>query len=176
MLNRRLPFACLLCLLSVAVASAQAPATTVSGAVNFRTLDANFASGGVTMPEAFAELKRLGFRSVINLQAASEPGVDMTAETEAATKAGLEYLHLPLSPSAPEMEVADKFLALAKDQARQPMYIHCRSGQRANALWLIKRVLMDGWTAEKALAEADALKMQNPTLRAFALSYIEKHR
>lgn len=62
-----------------------------------------------------------------------------------------------------------------KDPANQPVYIHCLSGLRANALWMIKRVMVDGWTVEKASAEADALKMTHPGLRDFVARYLREH-
>ena len=70
----------------------------------------------------------------------------------------------------------DKFLDLVKEAGNQPVYIHCQSGQRANALWMIKRVVVDGWTTEKALAEADTLKMTNQLLRDFVMAYLKDHQ
>jgi uncharacterized protein (TIGR01244 family) len=165
----------LFCLATAALVLAQAPATTatVAGATNFICLDTKFASGGVTTADAFGTLKQLGYRTIINLQTATEPGVDLEAEAKAVSQAGLKYLSLPFSTSAPDLTAIDKFLEVVKDPASQPVYIHCRSGQRANAFWMIKRVLVDGWTTEKAAAEADALKMTNKPLRDFVVAYLK---
>jgi tyrosine-protein phosphatase SIW14 len=168
--------ACLFCGLAAGLVAAQTPAPVVNGATNFCRLDPNFASGGATTAEAFATLKEQGFKTVINLRTASEPGSDIPGETETATKLGLRYVSLPFSTTAPDVAVVDKFLVVMKDPANQPIYIHCQGGTRANAFWMIKRVLVDGWTTEKALAEADSLKMTNQALRKFALAYIEDHK
>ena len=40
---------------------------------------------------------------------------------------------------------------------------------RASALWMVKRMVVDGWDAEKAGTEAAALGLTNPALKAFAL-------
>ncbi len=169
--------AALLCVLTAAPVFAQAGDSkqTVAGASNFVRVDANFATGGVTVPEAFVTLKQLGYRSVINLRTASEPAADLEGEAKKVGQAGLKYFGLPLSPAAPDPAIVDRFLEIVKDPANQPAYIHCLSGQRANALWMIKRVMVDGWTLEKASAEADALKVTHQGLRSFVATYLREH-
>ncbi len=164
--------------LLAAVASAQepaAPAAQPSTSTNFLRIDPNFATGGVTSADQFEALRKLGFKTVINLRTASEPGADLEAEAAAVTKLGFQYVSLPFSGTAPDPAVVDKFLDAIKD-ASQPVYIHCRSGQRANALWLIKRVMIDEWTADKAVAEADSFKLTDQKLRDFALAYVKDHQ
>jgi uncharacterized protein (TIGR01244 family) len=145
----------------------------VAGAVNYVRLDPNFASGGATTADAFATLKKMGFRTVINLRMATEPGVDLPGEEKLVTETGLRYVGLPFSPGAPDVTAVEGFLRVARDAASQPVYVHCASGQRANAFWMIKRVVVDGWTIEKALAEADSLKLTHPQSRDFALNYLK---
>ncbi len=172
------------CVLATALLSAQsqepkdtaAGATnkeTVAGATNYVRLDDHFASGGITTPEAFAAIKKLGFRTVVNLRTASEPGVDLAAEEKIVNDAGLRYVGLPFSTTAPDLTSVENFLRVARDVDSQPVYIHCQSGLRANAFWMIKRVVVDGWTTEKALAEADTLKMTNQRLREFVEAYLK---
>ena len=36
------------------------------------------------------------------------------------------------------------------DPANQPAYIHCASANRVGAMWLIKRVVVDGWDVPRA--------------------------
>jgi tyrosine-protein phosphatase SIW14 len=182
--SRTSKYAALFCVLVASLVSAQAPDSrqavagatqAVAGATNFQRLDANFASGGATTPDGFAALEKLGFRTVINLRTPSEPGADLEAEAKTLSQTGLKYVSLPFSPGAPDVAAVDKFLQVVRDSANQPVYIHCLSGQRANAFWLIKRVMVDGWPTDKALAEADALKMTNQRLRDFALAYLKDH-
>jgi uncharacterized protein (TIGR01244 family) len=182
--SRTSKYAALFCVLVASLVSAQAPDSkqavagatqAVAGATNFQRLDANFASGGATTPDGFAALEKLGFRTVINLRTPSEPGADLEAEAKALSQTGLKYVSLPFSPGAPDVTAVDKFLQVVRDSANQPVYIHCASGQRANAFWLIKRLMVDGWPTDKALAEADGLKMTNQRLRDFALAYLKDH-
>jgi uncharacterized protein (TIGR01244 family) len=157
-----------------AVALAQEPKESVAGADNYRRIDTTLATGGATTAEAFAELKRLGFRYVVNLRTSTE-GVDLEAEGETVRKAGMAYVSLPFAPAQPDDTAVQKFLDLAKDQANLPVYLHCASGHRAGAFVVIKRVQVDGWTLDKALAEWDALGIKNQRLRDYAAAYVRAH-
>ena len=47
---------------------------------------------------------------------------------------------------------------------------------RVGGMWLIKRVLQDGWTVEKATEEAKLIGLRNEPLEKFALEYIATHK
>jgi protein tyrosine phosphatase (PTP) superfamily phosphohydrolase (DUF442 family) len=157
-------------------AAVQSPADSIAGVTNFQPVDANFALAGATTREALPTLKQRGFKTVVNLRMAAEPGADVEAEGDEVRKLGMAYFSIPVSPFAPDVAVVGRFLDVVRDTGNQPIYIHCSAGVRAKAFWLIKRVLVDNWTTEKALAEADSLKLENQTLRKFALAYIEDHK
>ena len=52
------------------------------------------------------------------------------------------------------------------------MFVHCGSANRVGALWLIKRVMKDGWTIAQATEEAKAIGLRSEKLEAFALKYL----
>ena len=60
--------------------------------------------------------------------------------------------------------------------ANQPAFVHCASANRVSALWMIKRMLVDQWTADRASTEAAALGLTNPALKTFALDYVASRR
>jgi uncharacterized protein (TIGR01244 family) len=144
----------------------------LDGALNYSRVDATVACGGATAPEAFAQLAAWGFRSVINLRQATEKGANVEAEAEAVRAAGLVYLHIPIDSENPSPEAVDRFLEAVAKPEHHPVYIHCGTANRVGAVWLIKRVLQDGWPLEKALAEAEAIGLRRPATRQFALDYI----
>lgn len=43
-------------------------------------------------------------------------------------------------------------------------------------MWLMKRVIVDGWDTNKAMEEATALGLTNENLRKFFLAEIEKRK
>jgi uncharacterized protein (TIGR01244 family) len=156
---------------------AQAPQkTTVPGAVNVTRVDATVMCGGATTPEAFPELKKLGFKSIVNLRREQEPGADVPGAKAAAAGAGLKYIHIPFDTANPDPKIADNFIAAVTDTANQPVYIHCGSANRVGALWLIKRVLVDGWEVPRATEEAVTIGLTNEGLKKYALDYVETHK
>ena len=149
---------------------------TLPGATNVTRVDATVACGGATTVEAFPELKKRGFASIINLRRESETGADIPAARAAAEKVGLTYIHIPVDPANPSPQAADAFLDAVTKPVNQPAYIHCASANRVGAMWLIKRVLIDGWDVPRATAEAEAIGLSKPELKQFAIDYVATHR
>jgi uncharacterized protein (TIGR01244 family) len=146
------------------------------GITNFTKVDAVVACGGATQTAALEGLKADGFKSVINLRQASETGANIEENRTKATELGLTYIHIPLNAAAPENKTVDDFLAAVNDKSNQPVYIHCGSANRVGAVWLVKRVLQDGWPVEKATAEAKLIGLTSAPLEQFALKYIAEHK
>jgi len=155
-------------------AFAQVKKVEIPGVQNFNQVDAVFACGGATDAAGVANLKKQGFASIISFRLPTEQGV---AEEESAIKTtGIKYVHLPLNGAAPDPKVADQFLLAVSDKSNQPAYIHCGGGGRAATMWMLKRVLKDGWTTERAAEEANAIAPLNPGMKTFATNYIAAHR
>jgi uncharacterized protein (TIGR01244 family) len=157
-------------------AAAQVTKQEMPGIRNFSRVDATVGCGGATDPAAMAGLKKEGFASVINLRLATEEGANVDAGRAAAQAAGLKYIHLPFNAASPDPKVVDSFLAAVADPSNQPVYIHCGSASRVGGVWMIKRALRDKWPLDKALAEAQAIGLNNPGLQAFATEYINAHK
>lgn len=149
--------------------SAQPPAP--EGIVNFSRVDATVACGGATEPSAIAALAAEGFKTVINLRLDSEPGV--SAEAAVVEQAGLAYVHIPMDPQAPQAATAERFLEVIADPALQPVYVHCASANRVGAVWAIKRVVVDGWTRERAIEEGQAIGMKSPAMLEFVHRFLD---
>jgi uncharacterized protein (TIGR01244 family) len=148
----------------------------VEGVTNFNRLETTVACAGATKAQAVAEIKKMGFASIINLRQGSEPGADLEAETAAAKAADIRYYHIPFNSSAPDPASADKFLDAITARGSQPAFIHCARGGRAATMWFIKRLVVDHWEVERASREATALGMTNPALRQFAIDYAQTHK
>jgi uncharacterized protein (TIGR01244 family) len=148
----------------------------VPGITNFARVETTVACGGATQPDALPRIKAMGFASVINLRLPTETGAGIDAESAAAKEAGLRFVHLPFNSGSPDPAVVDRFLVALADPANQPAFIHCASGNRASALWMIKRVLVDKWDLTRAAEEAAGLGLTSAPLKQFALDYIETHR
>jgi uncharacterized protein (TIGR01244 family) len=161
---------------SVAVLAAQSQVTkeSVPGIVNFSKVETTVACAGATTPAALAEVKRMGYASVINLRQASEAGADIDAEAAAAKAAGINFIHLPFNAAAPDPMLVDAFLKAVTDKANQPAFIHCASANRAAALWMVKRIVVDKWDVDRASTEASALGLTSSALKTFAIEQAQK--
>ncbi len=167
-------FALTLLLAASATAAPQEPAKDTSSIKNFLRVNEQICTGGQPTMAELEKLKQGGVRAVINLRRPSE----YNAEEEAAKarELGLRYINIPVDSSDPKDAQVDEFLKVTDDPANRPAFIHCHSANRVGAFWMIRRVLRDGWSVEKAEEEAKKIGMRNPNPREFALDYIRRHQ
>jgi uncharacterized protein (TIGR01244 family) len=133
-------------------------------------------TGGQPTLDHLAKLKAEGVKVIINLR----PHSEHNGETEAARakELGLSYFNLPVVYNAPKPEDADAFLKLTDEHLKDGrVFIHCAAAIRVGAFWMIRRVVRDGWTYERALEEANKIGLRNrPHLIEFARGYLESQR
>ena len=123
-----------------------------------------------------AEIKKMGYKAIFNLRLPTEQGADIDGEAAAAKAAGINFVHLPLNGASPDPAVVDSFLKAITAPGNQPAFIHCASGNRAAAMWFIKRAVVDKWDNDRALAEAAELGAISQPMKTFALDYIQSHK
>ncbi len=100
-------------------------------------LDADVSVAPQLGPEAMAEARAAGFRSVINNRPDFEAGPSQptNASVEAAARAvGLEYAYLPVAPNFQSAEEIARFGELIRSMPK-PVLAFCRSGTRSGKLW-----------------------------------------
>jgi len=136
---------------------------------SFHQADAQAWVGGQPTEEDLALFCGAGVRTVIDLRQDVEH--DVCVEQMAATRLGMMFVHIPVRPDAPEIREADAFLAVTARPDAFPMLIHCASGNRAAAFWMIRRLVVDGWPADAAETEARRIGLRSAALRDFALDY-----
>jgi uncharacterized protein (TIGR01244 family) len=158
-----------------AVQGQQVTKESVPGVTNFARVDTTIACAGATTPEAAAGLKKMGYASIINLRLATEAGANIEAAQAAAKSAGIRYIHLPFNGAMPDPLVVDAFIKAVSEPANQPAFVHCASGNRAAALWMAKRLLVDHWDADRADREATGLGLTSSALKTFVLDYAKSH-
>jgi len=149
---------------------------TVPGITNYAHIETTVACAGAITPASVAEIKKMGYASIINLREATEPGADIDAEKAAAEKAGIRFVHVPFNGNKPSTEAVDQFLKAIKTAGTEPAFIHCSGGNRAASMWFVKRMLVDKWDMDRAMAEATDLGFASPTLKTFAIDYVKAHQ
>jgi uncharacterized protein (TIGR01244 family) len=166
----------LIAMLTVLLGAQQVTKETREGIKNFSRLETTVACAGAITSDAMPEIKKMGFVSVINLREAQEPGADIEKHRAAAEAAGLRYYHVPLNSAKPDAKAADAFVKVISSKEAAPAFIHCASANRAAAMWLIKRIVVDHWEVEKAEAEAAAMGLTNAALKQWAIEYARPDR
>ncbi len=153
-----------------------------NGLVDYFPIDGTASNGGQFQSRdlAISELWRRGFKAVIDVGG----GLDVEAEGAAVRAAGMNYVAMPIgrdgSPGEYDPAKVESVLKAMTDPVNRPVYLHSPNGHRTAMLWMIKRVLVDGWSVEQAGAEATTIGLvdDNPTVPAmwkFAQDYISAH-
>jgi uncharacterized protein (TIGR01244 family) len=156
---------------AAAVGAQQVTKDTIEGVRNLARLETTVACAGAITADAVPEIKKQGFASIINLREASEPGAEIEKEGAAARAVGLRYFHVPFNGTKPTAQAADEFVKAITSAGAEPAFIHCAGGNRAAAMWLIKRLAVDHWDVDRATAEATALGLTSPALKEWAIHY-----
>lgn len=117
---------------------------------NFGKVNDQFYRGSQPTEEQFAQLKRLGIKTVIDLRKDS-----VREEPDWVKGQGMQYFNIPLKASvAATEEQTSYFLSLINNPANWPIYIHCKGGRhRTGAMAAVYRITQDGWTADQAYQE-----------------------
>ena len=157
-------------------AAAQVRKAELAGVRNYSKVDATVGCAGATDASAMKALKADGYVSVVNLRLATETGADVEAGRAAAQAAGLKYFHFPFNSAMPDSTTVSNFLATVADTKNQPVFVHCGSANRVGGMWMIKRVLQDKWSVERAREEAEAIGLREPAMIAFVTEYINSHK
>ncbi len=168
------PGACSAC--GMALVEKTADQQSLTMIPSFLKLNDQVWTGGQPTLDHIARLKAEGVKVIINLRPHSEHKGEV--EADKAKELGLSYFNLPVVYNQPKLEDATAFLKLTDEHLKDGrVFIHCAAAIRVGAFWMIRRVLRDGWTYERALEEANKIGLRNrPHLVEFARSYIESQR
>lgn len=115
----------LLCgLASAPLGAQQVNKEQVDGIRNLSRIESTVACAGAITPKAVQAIKEMGYGAIINLRLASEPGADIEGHTAAAKAAGIRYIHIPFSATAPDPAAVDAFLSAITSPGVEPAFIH----------------------------------------------------
>jgi uncharacterized protein (TIGR01244 family) len=160
-------------LLALLVPAAFVAAHGTADIEKFFKVSDQVATGGQPTSSQFIDLAREGYRTVICLRESRE--FDAASEQKAATSRGLTFINIPVDKENPKAEELDQFLAALSHPKAFPVFIHCATGNRAAAFWMVRRVVVDKWQVADAEREAKLAGLKSETMKNFALDYIRAH-
>ena len=146
--------ACVTARVPEAVAPASIPA--------YRLIRPSLAGAGQPSAMALQGLKRMGFRTVVNLRTEKEGPADERAVVEAQ---GLRYVSIPIAPdtfSLADVEAVEKVL---DDPSAGPVLLHCASSNRVGGVWAVIQA-RKGKGLDEALAAGREAGLHNPQMEA----------
>ncbi|HWC98769.1 MAG TPA: tyrosine-protein phosphatase [Candidatus Sulfopaludibacter sp.] len=147
-------------------------AAEVPGVGNFHQVNEHLYRGAQPSSEGFANLAKLGVKTVIDLR---ETGSRADAEKRLVEKDGMRYLNIPFSGySAPSDKQIAQVIALFDDAGAGPVFIHCRRGaDRTGTVVACYRVLHDHWKNADALVEAktNGMSWTERAMQHYVLGY-----
>ena len=142
---------------------------------NFKEVEAGLYRGGHPNDEDLHDLRRLGIRTVIDLQGGDamknpianffvkliskgEQPRDIRHEEFVTKSLGMNFYNFPLSSlhRVTEKEAAsiDQVIEILRDQANYPIYIHCAHGRdRTGLVMAIARVRLFQWSIKDSYRE-----------------------
>jgi uncharacterized protein (TIGR01244 family) len=146
----------------------------LTGIRRFLRVEKDICTGGQPRLVHLEKLKAEGIKAIINLR---PPDEHAAAKEEAKAKElGLRYFNIPVAFGNPRDAQVEEFLKLTDDAANRPVFIHCAAAIRVAAFWMIRRVIRDGWTTEKAQEEAKKIGLTVQDWEDFAVDYIDRHK
>ena len=117
------------------------------GCGNLYKVSATLYRGEQPTSEGFKELEKIGIKTVVNLRS-------LHSDRDELEDTKLAYEHIRMEAWDPEQEEMERFLKIAADPTKQPVFVHCLHGaDRTGTMVAVFRIVVEGWDKEKALEE-----------------------
>lgn len=119
----------------------------------FCEVAAGFYRGGQPTDEGLKELKAKGIKTVINFRHEEDLIEEERQKVEAL---GMEYISIPWTIyGEPDPKVLEDFLKVSGDEAKKPVFMHCRRGvERTGVMNAVYAMAYTGLSPEAAYAKA----------------------
>ncbi len=155
---------------SAASASLPTPVSPAPGIQRFSNVDAKLSGGSVPNPTGLEWLDEKGYKTIVDLRETTEVPSSFIAEV---TRRGIRYVALPIPRTTLNADHVSRFnLELSLADVR-PLYFCDTDGNRAGALWYIRRLTQDKIDPQVASREAEELGLTDKALWQAASNYLE---
>lgn len=123
---------------------------------NYNPFLPHLATSGAVKPEKLAEIKALGFKSILDMRTSREGVAEVK---KMATELGITFGNIPIGMSAPSPEALRQFGDWVENQDNYPTLVYCGSGNRVGLMWGMYQV-GKGVSLMDAFREAQAIGMK----------------
>ena len=117
------------------------------GLTNFFKVSDDLYRGAQPEEEGFANLKKLGIKTVVNLRT-------LHSDRKDTANVGLKYVHIKVQAWEGEDDEVIEFLQVVTDPENHPVFLHCQHGaDRTGVMTAVYRMAIQGWSKEKSIRE-----------------------
>jgi len=128
--------------------------------------------GAQPSQQGFAELKKLGITTVVDLRGNRGPVESERGQVEAL---GMHFVNIPVDGmSAPSDAQVAQFLKLFRDDPNQKIFVHCYYGSdRTGVMVAAYRITQQNWAVDRAVNEMNSFGFHYMWHRGMR-SYVQK--
>lgn len=133
---------------------------TISDIYNFIQIDDRIATSGQPTADQFRRARDAGYEMVINL-APDGLETSLPEEAELLSSLGIEYHHIPVPWSAPNLDQLEQFEAVMTATRGRRTLVHCQANYRVTAFFALYAANL-GWSKEDSQALIDRIWSSRP--------------
>jgi protein tyrosine/serine phosphatase len=117
------------------------------GLPNLHKVSNDLYRGAQPTGEGFKQLEKLGIKTVVNLRTIHSDRTDIKGTN-------LSYEHIRMATWNIEDNDVIRFLQIATDPNRTPVFVHCQHGaDRTGTVCTVYRIVVEGWSKDEAIEE-----------------------
>ena len=138
------------------------------GLPNLHRVSDNLYRGAQPTAEGLKQLEKLGIKTVVNLRF-------LTSDRKMLKGTQLDYEHINTTTFTTETKNVIRFLKIATDPQRMPIFVHCHRGvDRTGVMCAAYRIVVEGWSKEEAIEEMTKGGFTSRPIKKNLLDYIRK--
>lgn len=138
------------------------------GLPNLHKVSDSLYRGAQPTAEGLKQLEKLGIKTVFNLRF-------LTSDRKKLKGTQLDYEHINTTTFSTETKNVIRFLKIATDPQRTPIFVHCHRGvDRTGVMCAAYRIVVEGWSKEEAIEEMTNGGFTSRPIKKNLLDYLRK--
>jgi protein tyrosine phosphatase (PTP) superfamily phosphohydrolase (DUF442 family) len=141
------------------------------GIRRFAGVEPKLAGGSVPTAAGLDWLVEKGYKTILDLREESELALAPTFMAD-VTRRGLRYIALPVNVRSIDADLVERFNFEVSLSGARPLFFCDADGNRAGAMWYIRRVTVDKVDPQTARKDAEEVGLTDPKFQLAADGYL----
>jgi protein tyrosine phosphatase (PTP) superfamily phosphohydrolase (DUF442 family) len=142
---------------------------------NYREYSPIFSSSGQVSSNDLNNVMKSGVKRIIYL-AYNNQEKSLPNEDRLVRKLGMQYIHIPVEWSSPEINDFQLFAAVMQQNPSMPTLLHCQVNYRASVFSFLYRVIYLGVDMKEAKSDMNSIWKPNETWTKFIFQILEMNK